>query len=453
MASRENRARQTRGRLYAMLWRWHFLASLLVIPFVLWQSTTGTLCLWSEWWMDVSRPDLRFVEPSAARAPLRAQVAAALASSLPAPAATVAPSGHTHGAISDSSAPAAGRGNGIAVDSIIVADDALRSTTVLLRSSSGLPYPVFVNPHDGRVLGILAPSEWLPGLSRSLHGGWPLGRAGSWLLELTASWAIVMIMTGLYLWWPHGRSLRQALWPRFNAGARILLRDLHACVAVLFSAVFLFFLISALPWTAFWGEQVLPRVQMALGQESPAGSPGGASVTQIAAASTSLDEAVATARARGVKGILEIRLAPWPGAPWFMTNRTASLADDRTVLGDTRSGAIVGDFRHDDHPLIPRLVAVGIHVHQGDFGPVNLWLNTAFALSLVWLSVTGVASWWNRRPKQALGVPPKVRVRWPRPLVAIVATMCLLLPIFAASILTVAGIEKLARGFWNDPEG
>ena len=48
----------SRLRLYATLWRWHFLAALLVIPFVLWQSTTGTLYLWSEWWMDQSHPAL-----------------------------------------------------------------------------------------------------------------------------------------------------------------------------------------------------------------------------------------------------------------------------------------------------------------------------------------------------------------------------------------------------------
>jgi hypothetical protein len=180
MASRESRARPARGRLYAMLWRWHFLASLLVIPFVLWQSTTGTLYLWSEWWIDVSRPDLRFVEPSAARASLRGQVASALASSPPVPATAVAPSGHTHGAISSSSAPAAGPGNRIAVDSIIVADDARRSTIVLLRSSSGLPYPVFVNPHDGRVLGILTPIEWCRVLANRCTAGdhWAEPEAG-----------------------------------------------------------------------------------------------------------------------------------------------------------------------------------------------------------------------------------------------------------------------------------
>jgi uncharacterized iron-regulated membrane protein len=106
-----------------------------------------------------------------------------------------------------------------------------------------------------------ASSEWLPGITRSLHGGWPLGKPGSWLLELGDGWAIAMIVTGLYLWWPRGRGLIQALLPRLHAGPRVLIRDLHAGVAVLFSAVFLFFLISALPWTAFWGGEVLSRVQ------------------------------------------------------------------------------------------------------------------------------------------------------------------------------------------------
>lgn len=58
-------------------WRWHFLAALLVIPFVLWQSATGTLYLWSEAWVDHRHPDLRFVEPGPHQASLDAQVGAA----------------------------------------------------------------------------------------------------------------------------------------------------------------------------------------------------------------------------------------------------------------------------------------------------------------------------------------------------------------------------------------
>jgi uncharacterized iron-regulated membrane protein len=57
----ERSGNSAEARLYPAFWRWHFLAALIVIPFVLWQSTTGTLYLWSEWWMDVRHPELRFV--------------------------------------------------------------------------------------------------------------------------------------------------------------------------------------------------------------------------------------------------------------------------------------------------------------------------------------------------------------------------------------------------------
>jgi len=403
-----------------VFWRWHFFAALIVIPFVLWQSTTGTLYLWSEWWMDLRHPELRFVEPAPNLATPSLQITAALASI-----------GGAH-----SRAP---------VQGILISDDPHRSTIVLLRNASGLNYPVFVNPYDARVLGSLVAAEWLPGITRSLHGGWPLGGPGSWLLELGDGWAIAMIATGLYLWWPRGRSLGRALWPRFHAGPRVLVRDLHACVAVLFSTIFLFFLVSALPWTAFWGGQVLSRVQYALGPVSPAGfSPGGASIPQIVATLGSIDEIVSAARARGVVGTLDIRLAPWAGAPLFVSNRDNAPTDDRTILGDPMSGTGKGDFHNTDLPLIPRLVAIGVHVHEGDFGPANLWINTAFASSLVWLSTTGVLSWWIRRPKHALGAPPKFSIEWPRPLLLALGVMCLLFPIFGTSVAVVAGADRLA---------
>jgi uncharacterized iron-regulated membrane protein len=151
----------------------------------------------------------------------------------------------------------------------------------------------------------------------------------------------------------------------------------------------LFFLISALPWTAFWGGQLLLRVQSALGQDGPAGfSNGGASTAQMISVADSIDEVIAAVRAHGASGSLSVRLAPWPKAPLVVTDHSLGGVDDRIILGDTTSGEILGDFRERDFPLLARLVAIGVHVHQGDFGPINLWLNTAFALSLVWLSAT-----------------------------------------------------------------
>jgi uncharacterized iron-regulated membrane protein len=437
-------AEQPAGRLYARLWRWHLLAALLVVPFVLWQSTTGTIYLWAEWWMDQAHPELRFVEPGPTPVPPSVQLAAALEAA-PREFSAKVSGGHAHGgggAAHDHGAMAE-RG-GPPVQEIILSDDPRRSTQVMMLNESGLPYPIFVDPYSGRVLGSLTGSQWLPGLTKALHGGWPLGKPGSWLLELADGWAIFMILSGLYLWWPRQRGFLAALRPRFDRGARLAVRDLHAIVAVLFSAVFLFFLISALPWTAFWGGEVLSRVQTALDQKGTAGfSPGGASARQMEAAGTPIDDLVAEARARGITQALSVRLAPWPGAPLYVSNRNGPPSFDRVILGNPKTGEVTRDALRADQPLIPRMVGFGIHVHQGDFGLWNLWMNTAFALSLVWLSVSGVASWWMRRPRGSLGVPRKVALRWPRALIATATVMCLLLPIFGASVLLLLGLERL----------
>ena len=424
-------------RLYPVFWRWHFLAALIVIPFVLWQSTTGTLYLWSEWWMDVHYPDLRFVAGSPSIVPPSEQLAAAVSFLGGEERVGVAPEqahlGHSHHELMSLDSDA------LPVQQIVLSDDPRRSTEVIMQGADGLPYPVFVNPHSGHVLGRLTSAQWLPGLSRALHAGWPLGKPGNWLLELGNCWAIVMVVSGLYLWWPRGRSFRQALRPRLDAGPRVLLRDLHAVVAVIFSSVFLFFLISALPWTSFWGGEVLSRVQYALNQESPAGfSTGGATAAQMAAAGAPIDAIAQAARDRGVTGAIAIQLSPWQGAPLFVTNRVSSLLDDRTIIADAATGKIDGDFRNRDFPIIPRLVAVGVHVHQGDFGPLNLWLNTLLAVSLIWLSATGVASWWIRRPKGQFGVPPARDVRWSNGMVIPLCVMSLLLPIFGLSVIAIA---------------
>lgn len=431
-----------RPRYYALFWRWHFFAALIVVPFVLWQSTTGTIYLWSERWMDAAWPALRFVTPTESEATPGAQVSAALAS-LPRTHAMAYPmAGMAMGGDAGSMPMAR---HGPPVLGILLPQDPHRSTTVLLESADGLAYPVFVDPHTAQVLGTLTPAQWVPGWSRSLHGGWPLGAPGSWLLELGDCWAIVMLLTGFYLWWPRGRSFPEFLWPRFGMGARVLLRDLHALTAVLFSAVFLFFLVSALPWTTFWGNTLLPVVERAINQTSPAGfSTGGASPAQESAALPALDAAVAQARTRGVSGTLDIRLSPSPRAPWWLAN-VHTTATDHTLQASAATGAIRSDFTNAEIPAIPRFVAFGVHVHQGDFGPLNMALNTAFALSLVWLCVTGILSWWIRRPRRGLGDPPRATVRWPAGLWIGAIVMGLVLPIFGLSVIAVAGFDRALR--------
>ncbi len=409
------------GALRRRAWRWHFLAALLVVPFVLWQSVTGTIYLWSEAYVDARHAGLRFVEPLAQTVPLDAQIAAAR---------TAAP--------------------GSRIGSVLVRGEAGRSTQVMFEDALGLPVAVFVDPYRGTLLGRLDGSDWAPGWSRKLHGGWPLGNAGSWLLELGACWMIVMVLTGLVLWWPRsGRTLAQALWPRLRSGPRLFWRDLHACVAVWFSLVIVVFLFTALPWTSFWGDQVLRPVQRALAQQGPAAA-GFAPVfaaapSAPATAAPSLQAMLADARVRSLSGDLLFYLVDGPpGAAVSVRTLQPRASLDRYVLYDRASGQALQSADWGDFPPMAKAVATGVDIHEGSFfGRLGPWLNTVFATALVWLSVSGFMAWWRRKPADALGVPARERTAWPRWLTLAAVITCLVLPLLALSALCLALLDRL----------
>lgn len=240
MNSSHKDALRSPQRLYARIWRWHFFAALIVIPFALWQSVTGVLYLWHREIASLAYPEFVRVSPGESMVSYEEQLATML----------------QHRPRER-------------LQSIEISDDPERSTIFLFAAPNGLSYPAFTNPYTGEYLGEVGAASWIRGLSRSLHGGWPINPWGSYLLELGACWAIVMTLTGLYLWWPrNARGPAGVLYPRLSSGGRTFWRDLHATVGVYFALV-LPFLFSALPWTSIWGEKVLGPIESATHQASP----------------------------------------------------------------------------------------------------------------------------------------------------------------------------------------
>jgi len=400
-------------------WRWHFLAAFLVIPFVLWQSVTGTIYLWSGSWVDYRHPDLRFVEPAPTRASLDAQVDAARAAY-----------------------PTAG------IASITVTADPRRSTMLTLAGAGELPIAAFVDPYTGRVLGSLQGADWPTGWSRKLHGGWPLGTAGSWLLELGACWTIVMVLSGLYLWWPRdGRPFWRSLVPRLGKGRWTFWRDLHACVAVWFSLLIVLFLFTALPWTSFWGSKVLQPLQRVTGQGAPDAA-GFAPVFASSGASegdASLQAMLQRSRSRGLKGDLVFYMVEGPPGSAVSVRNVMPRASQQTyLLLDRKDASVVGQAEWKDFPAVARTVATGVSIHEGGFfGRIGPWLNTLFASALAWMSVTGFMAWWRRKPADAMGLPPRPARPWPLWLKFSSVLLFLMLPLLTLSAGSLWLMEKL----------
>jgi len=63
-----------------------------------------------------------------------------------------------------------------------------------------------------------------------MHGTFMLGLTGDRMIEIAASFTILLVLTGLFLWWPRsGKTLRESLRIGKNKG-RILLLLVRACL-------------------------------------------------------------------------------------------------------------------------------------------------------------------------------------------------------------------------------
>src|SRR5690606_8019068 len=213
-----------RSRIYRMIWRWHFYAGLFVIPFVLILAVTGAAYLFKpqvERWEERAFHNL----PTSDAATPQRQVDAALAA--------------FPGARFSSYRLPERTGDAVMIHLAMPDGRSMRD--------------VFVSP-QGKVLGSIAPDSRLMELDKRIHGQLLLGPRGSWLVELAASWAIVLVLSGLYLWWPRGRGLAGVVWPRLHGGKRIVWRDLHAVTGFWICGLVLVLLVTGLPWTGLWGS-------------------------------------------------------------------------------------------------------------------------------------------------------------------------------------------------------
>ena len=99
-----------------------------------------------------------------------------------------------------------------------------------------------------------------------------------------------------------------------------------------------------------------------------------------------------------------------------------------------------------DYPAIPRIVASGIDLHEGRFfGRANQIFNTFVAVALVWLAMTGFIGWYRRRPSGSLAAPPRRALAIPKPAVAAGGLLCVVLPLFGASVLALWLFDAVAQ--------
>lgn len=431
----EARETESKGVLYRTLWRWHFYAGLVCIPFVIWLSVTGSIYLFRpqiEAWFD---RDMVGLERTGEPATQQAIVDAALAAR---PGATLA--------------------------GIVLPEHADHAARVLV-AEQGARTRVYLHPDTLEILKTQEEGNTLERALFRLHGELMLGEGGSFFVELAASWAIVMILTGLYLWWPrNARGLGGVLYPRIGQGAKKFWRDLHAVAGIWVSAFALFLLVSGLPWAMVWGN-AFKNVRAwtgtaAISQDwtiSSSEAHSGHAAHGAAAPSmhamhggAPIDTIVANAHALDLAAPVILTPPTERDPVWWAKSNAQNRPQREDVALSAETGEVLRRDTFGEKHIIDQIVGVGIAAHEGQlFAPLNQVLGVMTALGLITLCISAFIMWRRRAPQGVLGAPPPVpdaRLGWG---LAVLIVVCgLLLPVLGISLLAIGLIEWVLLRRW-----
>jgi uncharacterized iron-regulated membrane protein len=395
------------GSLYRAVWRWHFVAGLIVLPVLVLLAITGGLYLF--------KPELD-------------HLAYRRLEDVPARAAPFAPPSRV---VARVEAAAPGR-----VLQFTPAQASDRAVRLLVRADSGKALTVFADPYDGHLIGT-TPYGGVMQLVRKIHSLQKFGFWASCLVEIAAGWAVVMVGTGLVLWWPRGRrggvvSVRGA------PSQRVFWRDLHAVTGAFSAAVILFLAVTGMPWSMVWGDHVqrwataanlyepaapakvspgwmlsmdmAPAKPDAVKPELPwalAKAPTPMSMPMPGATGVGLDAAVERLQRLGLKQPFSVALPEGPDGAYVGDYRPDRVEDSRTIYLDQYSGRVLGDVGFRQWGAAAKAIEWGVAVHQGqEYGPLNRYLMLAGCVAIVLLAVSALVMWWKRRPVGGLGLPP-----------------------------------------------
>jgi len=431
--------------LYRAIWRWHFFAGLLVIPFMLNLAITGGLYLFKDEINDTLFADRNVVADSATVVSPSAMVAAAVA----------AVPGSTASAYRE-------------------APDSTHSAMVTVASEAGTQL-VFVNPHDGTVLGQVASNNEFNWVVRKIHSLDYFGSYANRLVEIVGGFGLMLVVTGIYLWWPR-RQTGGVLTVRGTPARRVFWRDTHAVTGAIAGLLIFFLAATGMPWSGYWGSNVNAWLTTN-GYGYPAelwdNVPASTQVTQDVLATSGwivenapvpesqpvvagalappigLDAAVAVAQKAGMTPGFEMALPGSDTGVYTAAIYPDDLAQERTLHIDQYSGKRLIDLSYPQYPVFGRLIEWGINVHMGqEWGLFNQILMLVTCKAIVLLCVSGAVMWWKRRPSGRLGVPPMP----PRKSVyvglwAIAAVFGLAFPMSGIAIVVMVLVDQLILRF------
>lgn len=496
MATVDRDKRRGEAAVLRKIWRLHFWVALFAAPALITLACTGLVILYAQpldLWL---HHDLKVVAQGSQQVSLDDQVAAARQ--------------HV--------------GAEMVLDGVIPPDSPGRSTEVDFASPEIAGernlIQVFVDPYTGRYLGQRSELSGLVGWANQLHRVFgndgpkvslpSLGHiiapaaypdatikvgVGNLIIEVMAGWILVLLASGIYLWWPRAiEGGKPRLMMRWRKGGRLRWRDLHATTGILVSVVLICYIVSGLTWSRYWGENwrsIASTVTPAVEVDAPSTPAKVGDFDRLGRriAWAAMDDAVlaSTPAAPGgavpaTLGFAEIdQLAkdekmvpgyaiippsdsvgedgqPVYGSYTVVNHWPQKLSEQRTLYLNQFTGQTITNATAAQDGALSRLSSWSVDMHMGtQYGLVTRVLATLACLGLLTMITTGVIMWWKRRPTGSAGIPgragEKAGTKTPKSAAVVVGVVGVVLgvvyPAFGVTLLLVIGVEVLkgaARG-------
>ncbi|MFN8023937.1 MAG: PepSY domain-containing protein [Acidimicrobiales bacterium] len=475
-------AAEEASRRWRSIWRLHFYAGMISMPFILLMALTGLVILYTQPIEDLTQGDIRTVEPAGEMISLDQQEANVEAA-------------YPDGTVLDVTPPG----------------DTDRATRFFVDDGSVNGMHVFVNPYSGEITGEVKPSSGIIGLSNRLHGYlnndtrmislptisalWDDGPVwrdyviGDLILEVLGVWTLVLMASGLYLWWPrksaasegsHGR--RRLFSVRWNTKGRAKWRDLHGLAGVLMMVMLLVTIVSGEAWSTYWSQnfnsfadKVSPgepvdqpnstsrvrgdldrfgnQIPWASGDYPIPASYAPAALDGSTAAPLSLDAVAKVAVEEGMKPGYTISFPanetdeagnPVYGSFALYNSWPRKTGEAREVFVDQFTGEKLAEQSVYGWGAVARGMDTLVSTHMGtQLGIFSRILMTALCVLAIWSVISAFVMYWKRRRPGSAGLPRRPRdVHLSKRLVWIAVVIGIIYPQWAVSALIVLGLDK-----------
>lgn len=315
---------------------------------------------------------------------------------------------------------------------------------VFLRPNFGIPSSalvVYVNPYTAEVLGSLPQAERFSNWSRKLHSNYLQNDSWRWLIELAASWLMVMLITGIYLWWS---TAKHAFIPEPDAKGRIAWKQWHAFVGLSLSVMSAVILTTGLTWSKQAGEQI--RWARDAAAQTPPRIPAHFKSTPVEGRSMLTWEQAFQAVKQAAPNT-SMQLMPPKGPDWFWrANQIDSDQPTRRfdLLLDMYSGETLYLSGWDQQTLFGKATAIGIPFHRGEFGVWNQALLFVFGGGIIFSIISGWMMYFKRRQQGMRGLPEVMPGAWKSMSIGAwlsAVLMTVAMPLLAISAAVVVAIE------------